>query len=145
MKLKELISKLDQDELSYCNIYYDEQITKGLYVVSKEHFVMRNAKNLSIKFQISDSKDKLGVRFTKNVSFVMITIAIIDENSNKHYIQFIVKKECTPEYIRNCKHYILQDIESIIISGLDLLKAETLADAMKWTDQMEGNNKPKQK
>jgi hypothetical protein len=137
MKLREKIFKQDSDGLSNCEIYYDEEITKGLYIASNDNYVERNVKALGIKYQVPDTKEKIGVKFSKQYECVVLTIIILDDNMNKNRVQFIMKESCTAENIYNCRHYILEGFRETLVSGLQMLYATTLQDAMDWTKEHE--------
>ena len=137
MKLREKIFKQDSEDLFNCEIYYDEEITKGLYIASNDTYVKRNVKALGVKYQIPDTKEKIGVKFSKQYECVVLTIIILDDNMNKHKVQFIIKESCTAEDIYNCRHYILEGFRETLVSGLQMLYATTLKDAIDWAKEHE--------
>ena len=137
MKLREKIFKQDSEELFNCNIYYNEEITKGLYLVGDSGFIKRNVKALDIKYQVPNTTGKIGVKFSKQYECVVLTIIILDDKMCKQKIQFIMKEYCTVENIYNCRHYMLEGFRETLVSGLQMLYATTLQDAMDWAKEHE--------
>ena len=97
----------------------------------------RNVKALGIKYQVPDTKEKIGVKFSKQYECVVLTIIILDDNMNKNRVQFIMKESCTAENIYNCRRYILEGFRETLVSGLQMLYLTTLQDAMDWTKEHE--------
>tara|TARA_R110000803_G_scaffold182848_1_gene245257 strand:+ start:91 stop:504 length:414 start_codon:yes stop_codon:yes gene_type:complete len=137
MKLKEKIFKGDSDSLFSCDIYYNEEITKGLYLVGDNSYIKRNVKALNIEYQIPETKEQLGVKFSKQYECVILTIIILDDNMNKQRIQFIMKESCTVENIYNSRHYMLEGFRETLVSGLQVLYAKTLEDVIDWSKEHE--------
>lgn len=131
MKLREKIFKQDSEGLFNCEIYYNEELTKGLYLVIDNSYIKRNVKSLDIKYQVPDTKDHIGVKFSKQYECVVLTIVILHDMNNQK-IQFIIKESCTIESIYNCKRYILDGFRETLTSGLQMLYATTLKDAKDW-------------
>ena len=46
MKLRGKMFKLDSDDAHNCDVYYDGELTKGLYLVGSNTYVKRNVKLL---------------------------------------------------------------------------------------------------
>jgi len=132
MILEEKIFKQDSDELFNCEIYYNEELTKGLYLVGDDAYVKRNTKLLNIKCQVPDTNRDVGIKFSKQYGCVLLTIVTLDSNMSKQKIQFIIKESCTAENIYSCRHYILDGFREVLISGLQMLYAKTLEDAVNW-------------
>ena len=135
MKLKEEIFNESGTLLKVAEIYYDEQVTKGLFLVGSDKYIKRNIKLLNIDLQIPNDIQKLGVRYSKKNNFVVVSIVVLDEDFNKHKMQYILKDSCTIKLIENCSHYVLRGVKEVLINGLDLLKVQTLEDAINWTDK----------
>ena len=132
MKLKEKIFKQDLDELFDCEIYYNEELTRGLYLVGDDKYLKRNTKLLNIKCQVPNNSGEVGMKFSKQYGCVLLTIVILDSKMSKQKIQFIIKESCTAENIYNCRHYILDGFRETLVGGLQMLYAKTLRDAIKW-------------
>ena len=124
MKLREKIYKQDSDDLFNCDIYYNEEPTKGLYIVGADKYIKRNVKALNIKYQVPDTGQQIGVKFSKQYQCVILTMIILDSIGNKNKIQFIIKKPCTSDNIYNCRHYVLNGFREILVSGLQMLFAD---------------------
>tara|TARA_R110002051_G_scaffold216711_1_gene280974 strand:+ start:289 stop:702 length:414 start_codon:yes stop_codon:yes gene_type:complete len=135
MKLREKIFKQDSDGLFNCDIYYNEELTKGLYLVGENNYIKRNVKSLEIEYQVPDTKEQIGVKFSKQYEFVVMTIILLDDNMNKQMIQYIIKESCTAENIYNCRHHILEGFRDTLVNGLQMLYATTLQDVMDWTKE----------
>lgn len=130
MKLKEQIFKEDSETLINCDIYYNEELTKGLYLVGFDKYIKSNVKKLNIEYQIPDIKEQIGVRFTKQNNFVIVTIVILDEINGNLKIQFILKENCSAELIYSCKNIVLEGLRETLIDGLQMMYANTLQDIM---------------
>jgi hypothetical protein len=135
MKLREKIFKKDSENLFDCDIHYSEELVKGLYLVGDDSFIKRNVKALDIKYQVPKTNKEMGVKFSKQYGCVLLTIVMLDEILNKQKIQFVIKEDCTAESIYNCRHYILEGFRETLISGLQMLYATTLEDAIIWDSE----------
>ena len=135
MILEEKIFKQDSDELFECEIYYNEELTRGLYLVGDDSYVERNMDSLNIKCQIPSTNGEVGIKFSKQYGCVLLTIITLDSKMNKQKIQFIIKESCTAENIYNCRHYILDGFRELLISGLQMLYARTIQDAISWESE----------
>ena len=87
MKLREKIFKEDSDGLFNCEIFYNQELTKGLYLVGDDSYIKRNVKALDIKYQVPETKGKMGVKFSRQYKCVLLTVVILDDNMNKQKIQ----------------------------------------------------------
>lgn len=135
MKLREQIFKIDEEGLFNCDVYYNEEITKGLYFTVEQKHIKRNLKNLGIKYQIPNTKEMLGVKYSKQYKFVIVTIVMLDDNKGKHDFQFIIKESCSIESMYANKHIMLEGFREILVSGFQMLYANTMADAITWADE----------
>jgi len=134
MKLNRKYYSPNSNDLKNGVIYYDDKLAKGLYVAGRPNYVKRNVKLLDIEYQIPDTKEQAGVKFSYQYNMVLLTIVILDDNSMQKKIQFILTDDCTDRDIYFCKHYILDGFKDMLMRGLDLLKVKTLDDAITWTE-----------
>jgi|2_EtaG_2_1085320.scaffolds.fasta_scaffold157349_2 hypothetical protein len=139
MKFKGQIFSGEEDGLISRNIYYDEELTKGLLSVGTNSFINKNIKTLDITAQLADNHQTLGVKYSKNYDFVAVTISFINEDLTRETMQFIIQDACRQRYINNCNHFVLNGLKDVLVKGLNLLKAVSVEDLIMWSEDKDIN------
>lgn len=126
MKLKVEILDEQKNKVINKKLLYDEEVTKGLYLVGSPKYIRKNKKSLGGgDWYVGETKkDKLAQITSKGYDFVVLTLYGNEGWDHPLILQFIIQESCNDYYLETCNHYLLTPFKDVLRSGIDLLTEE---------------------
>tara|TARA_R110002020_G_C16057304_1_gene755136 strand:- start:68 stop:838 length:771 start_codon:yes stop_codon:yes gene_type:complete len=120
-------------------IYYDAEIAEGLYSVITNKYIKRNVKEFNIEYNLPSDKNRIGVRYTKRGSVILIT-CVHDHGDKKTKYQYLIKSNCKKEDILNYWS-VNSDVGKIVLDGFDILNTEKSGELLNLTEKIKEDNR----